>query len=106
MPVSHSTPSLRFRSPLIEPDVRISRIRLSDWNSREGSRGGSQTQSANLLDPKFLIDPLDRKLLDAALVPHLVSSPEKVAYASKYVLIHGSKPHEPGPVAEVVCPPS
>jgi hypothetical protein len=24
-------PSLRFPSPLIEPDVRISRIRLSDW---------------------------------------------------------------------------
>jgi hypothetical protein len=23
--------SLRFLSPLIEPDVRISRIRLSDW---------------------------------------------------------------------------
>ncbi len=23
--------SLRFPSPLIEPDVRISRIRLSDW---------------------------------------------------------------------------
>jgi len=39
MPVSHSVPSLRFRSPLIEPDVRIYRIRLSDWNSREGSRG-------------------------------------------------------------------
>jgi hypothetical protein len=25
-------------SPLIEPDVRVSRIRLSDWISREGSR--------------------------------------------------------------------
>src|SRR6266849_6517045 len=27
--------SLRFPSPLIEPDVRISRIRLSDWFHRE-----------------------------------------------------------------------
>ena len=27
--------SLRFPSPLIEPDVRISRIRLSDWLHRE-----------------------------------------------------------------------
>jgi hypothetical protein len=31
VPVSQSAPWLRFRSPLIEPDVRISRIRLSDW---------------------------------------------------------------------------
>ena len=30
MPVPHSSPWLRFQSPLIEPDVRISRIRLSD----------------------------------------------------------------------------
>src|SRR6516164_8987143 len=27
--------TLRFPSPLIEPDVRISRIRLSDWLHRE-----------------------------------------------------------------------
>jgi len=30
IPVPHSSPWLRFQSPLIEPDVRISRIRLSD----------------------------------------------------------------------------
>ena len=30
-PVPHSTPYPRFPSPLIEPDVQISRIRLSDW---------------------------------------------------------------------------
>jgi hypothetical protein len=29
--VPHSTPYPRFASPLIEPDVQISRIRLSDW---------------------------------------------------------------------------
>jgi hypothetical protein len=29
-PVSHSDPWLRLRSPLIEPDVRFPRIRLSD----------------------------------------------------------------------------
>jgi hypothetical protein len=27
--------TLRFPSPLIKPDVRISRIRLSDWLHRE-----------------------------------------------------------------------
>ena len=30
VPVPHSPPWLRFQSPLIEPDLRISRIRLSD----------------------------------------------------------------------------
>ena len=30
VPVPHSPPWLRFQSPLIEPDVRFSRIRLSD----------------------------------------------------------------------------
>ena len=30
-PVPHSSPWLRFRSPLIELDGRISRIQLSDW---------------------------------------------------------------------------
>jgi hypothetical protein len=30
-PVPHSTSFLRFSSPLIEPDVQVSRIRLSDW---------------------------------------------------------------------------
>ena len=30
LPVPHSPPWLRFQSPLIEPDVRISRILLSD----------------------------------------------------------------------------
>jgi hypothetical protein len=31
---------LRFPSPLIKPDVRISRIRLSDWLHREAHGGG------------------------------------------------------------------
>ena len=31
MPVPQFAPWLRFPSPLIEPDVRFSRIRLSDW---------------------------------------------------------------------------
>ena len=30
IPVPHSSPWLRFQSPLIEPDMQISRIRLSD----------------------------------------------------------------------------
>ena len=33
-PVPQSTPELRFQSPLIEPDLWISHIRLSDKTSR------------------------------------------------------------------------
>jgi hypothetical protein len=32
----------RFPSPLIKPDVRISRIRLSDWLHRKAHGGGSK----------------------------------------------------------------
>ncbi|MDP6087989.1 MAG: hypothetical protein QGF68_18390 [Nitrospinota bacterium] len=32
--------SLRFPSPLIKPDLRFSRIRLSDWLHRTGMRPG------------------------------------------------------------------
>lgn len=42
MPVSQSGPSLRFSSPLIKPDMRISRIRLSDWFHLE-AHGGAPT---------------------------------------------------------------
>jgi hypothetical protein len=36
--------TLRFPSPLIEPDVRISRIRLSDWLHREAHGARDQGQ--------------------------------------------------------------
>src|SRR5439155_17837251 len=99
--VSQSDPWLRFRFPLIEPDVRVSRIRLSDWISREGSHGCAAKQLTELLDPKGPEDPLVRKPHGAALMLHLVSTPEKVAHALSNVPIHGSISHEPGPVAEV-----
>jgi hypothetical protein len=43
----HADLWLRLRFPLIEPDVRISRIRLSDLISRESSRGCADTSSAD-----------------------------------------------------------
>ena len=70
----------------------------------EGSRGCASKQLAELLDPEFSEDPLIRKPRGAALMSHLVSTPEKVANALSNVLIHGSISHEPGPVAEVVRP--
>ena len=45
VPVPHSSPWLRFQSPLIEPDVRFSRIRLSDEimpSPTEGSSSASK----------------------------------------------------------------
>ena len=35
--------TLRFPSPLIKPDVRISRIRLSDWFHRAAHGGASRS---------------------------------------------------------------
>jgi hypothetical protein len=39
--------------------VRISRIRLSDWISREGSRGCAEVQSPKSLDPEFTEASID-----------------------------------------------
>ena len=41
LPVPHSPPWLRFQSPLIEPDVRFSRIRLSDEIMPSPTEGSS-----------------------------------------------------------------
>jgi hypothetical protein len=49
--------TLRFPSPLIEPDVRISRIRLSDWLRRE-AHGVVRIQDVTpRTHPHDLIDP-------------------------------------------------
>ena len=40
MPVPHSSPWLRFQSPLIEPDMQFSRIRLSDEIKRRAVAAG------------------------------------------------------------------
>ena len=42
LPLSPKRPSLRFFSPLIEPDVTIWVIRLSDEVSRQGMRRGAR----------------------------------------------------------------
>ena len=48
----------RFPSPLIEPDVRISRIRLSDWLHRE-AHGKITDRKASFLRGVFLPSPCD-----------------------------------------------
>jgi hypothetical protein len=51
-PVAHSRPWFRFPSPLIEPDVRISRIRLSDQVLPQGMREFTSTR-ARLMKPSL-----------------------------------------------------
>jgi hypothetical protein len=45
--LGHSA-TLRFPSPLIEPDVPISGIRLSDWFHREAHREELRSQAASV----------------------------------------------------------
>ena len=44
--------TLRFPSPLIEPDVRISRIRLSDWLHREAHGASDQGKRSRRNTPR------------------------------------------------------
>src|SRR6516225_2406146 len=46
--------TLRFPSPLIEPDVRISRIRLSDWLHRQAHETRHEPQASSLRRALFL----------------------------------------------------
>ena len=51
--LGHSA-TLRFPSPLIEPDVRISRIRLSDWLHREAHETNHEPQASSARRALFL----------------------------------------------------
>jgi hypothetical protein len=46
--------SLRFPSPLIKPDVRISRIRLSDWLHGEAHGGAPRWTRRSCKTPSAL----------------------------------------------------
>ena len=50
LPVPEFGPWLRFQSPLVKPDVRISRIRLSDKTSRCLSRATPSAASEHHLE--------------------------------------------------------
>ena len=50
----------RFRSPLIKPDVQISRIRLSDWTSPPGSRTRPHPDMTQLNNAQPAIDRTPR----------------------------------------------
>src|SRR5205085_9005112 len=56
--------TLRFPSPLIEPDVRISRIRLSDWLHREAHETNHWPQASSARGALFLRLTIELSLKD------------------------------------------
>ena len=84
-PVPHSPPLLRFQSPLIEPDVRISRIRLSD----EIMPSPTETRRARAKagEPVLLPEPLVRKP-HVESEPHLVLAAEPLAQPPRGVAVN------------------
>ena len=46
-------PTLRFPSPLIEPDLRSYRIRLSDWLHRKAHSGAGRGRRSRHSTPRF-----------------------------------------------------
>ena len=56
---------LRFPSPLIKPDVRISRIRLSDWLHRKAHGGDTSAPALKAQHAQLPVDMLTRELLRA-----------------------------------------
>ena len=96
-------PTLRFPSPLIEPDVPISGIRLSDWLHREAHGGARQGQAFETQQAAFSIDNVEGEPVGAAPC-HFVPSGEEVAHALIDVAVNAAECRPTRPVAEVVRP--
>ena len=68
MPVPQSRPWLRFLPPLIEPDLRISRIRLSDGLHERACAGLGGAEEVPRDGSAMVVKRrMDYPLLDAAL---------------------------------------
>src|ERR1700733_1591304 len=93
---------LRFQSPLIEPDMRISRIRLSDKTScvrpRKGLGMGSKPH-----EPQLSIEVLVREAGEA-VTPNLVLMAQPPAQPTDRVAIQRSIAVAHGTQAEVSRP--
>jgi hypothetical protein len=77
----------RFRSPLIKPDVRISRIRLSDWISPSGSRTKISSGLDAVENAQPAVDCIPREAGITAGRPHLMTTPEVMPYAFVDVIV-------------------
>ena len=93
---------LRFHLPLIEPDVQISRIRLSDKSSGVRSRQARSLRT-QLDEAKLVVEILVRKACILS-TPHLVLVTEPPAEPAACVLLHHFIDSDHGPQTEVVRP--
>src|SRR3954451_13743011 len=96
----------RFPSPLIKPDVRISRIRLSDWISSPSSRTVRHPDTTQLENPQPAVDRIPGEASSSATRTHLMASPEVMAYAFIDVVVNRLIRFGRSAVAEVCAPTS
>ena len=97
-------PSLRFPSPLIKPDVRISRIRLSDWLHRQGPRRRRQVHASKTQDAEFPEDHRRRRTVRVPRPGTLCRLHEEVPHAVIDVIVDRPIGRQPRAVAEVRRP--
>ena len=103
LPLSPKRPSLRFFSPLIEPDVTIWVIRLSDRVSRQGMRRGARRTGGQSQDAEF---PKHHGLgkLSVAGASHIVPASQKAADRVIQMEMYIAPRFRARPVAEVDRP--
>jgi hypothetical protein len=77
---------LRFSSPLIKPDVRIFRIRLSDQLHCKASRRRSEMHASEAQHAQFAVNLLTWELADATPF-HLVPPREEITNAFIDVIV-------------------
>ena len=93
---------LRFHTPLVEPDVRICRIRLSDKESRVRPRK-SATLRTELDEPQLLVAVLEGKACRSPPV-YLVLATQPLTEPFARMVIHGTIGTVDRAIGEVVRP--
>src|SRR5206468_8161279 len=95
-------PTPRFPSPLIDTDMPISGIRLSDWLHREAHDGAARGRRSRRSRPR---SPYNFTGEPACAAPcHFVPSGEEVAHALVDVSVDRAECRSARPVTEVVRP--
>ena len=92
----------RFPSPLIKPDVRISRIRLSDWFHHGHTAGGRHERHPY---PQFTLAPryslLEKLLVSCGALWACAKSPT-LAFFNKHTRSQGPSLHRHYPASTVL----
>ena len=98
--------TLRFPSPLIEPDVRISRIRLSDWLHREAHQTKHRPQASSARRALFLrlSTQLSLKDLDHSRCLQAHRQSPSPCLLRKHTRSQGPSLHRHYPASTVILP--